>query len=276
MYFLQRELTPQLIVDNDREEKVPVHFDITLPYSSCPITTVDVLTKSGELMIDIEKNITKTRIHHDGTPLTVDEIEAIQKQIPEQKNLNVCGSCHGADSPKRKCCYTCDDVLEAYREKGWKADITKFEQCRNSQKLSLARLTHDEGCRVVGDLLLNKIGGNFHVAPGTSDHSWGGHHHNLEWTGRTQIDLSHKWNSITFGDGGKTFSAEKTDKEKNAMFQYYLTLIPTKRNFLNGTTFFYDFAVNENVRSGYGEGEPGVFVYYDISPMIIEVNESNP
>nr|BAN40929.1 endoplasmic reticulum-golgi intermediate compartment protein, putative [Entamoeba invadens] len=277
-YYLQREVTPQLIVDRERDEKIKVHFDITFPFSSCPITSVDVLTKSGESMIDIEKNITKTRLNKNGVPLTESELKATQQKL----NANIktvdqktCRSCYGAETPSRKCCYTCDDVIEAYKERGWNLNIRTIAQCDNSEKLEMAKLTLEEGCRVEGNLLLNKIGGNFHIAPGTSDNTWTGHHHNIEWTGRTKIDLTHTWNDLSFGEGSKTYSGSEKDAKMNGMFQYFLTLIPKKNNFINGTKFVYDFVINEQTRSGQGEGEPGVFVYYDVSPMLLEVNEFN-
>ena len=278
LFYLQREVNPTLQVDTDRQGKIPVHFDITLPYSSCPITSVDILTKSGESMIDIEKNVKKIRLDKYGNELSEEQLKKVEaeKDIATHQKKDTCPSCLGAESAKRKCCYTCDDVVEAYREKGWRADTSKFPQCQNIEKIEMARLTKDEGCRVIGDFELNKIGGNFHIAPGSSDHGWMGHKHNFEWTGREYLDLTHTWNELSFGQNGKKFTtSQKVDTQHNRMYQYFVTVIPKKNVFLNGTEYVYDFAVNENDRSGTGEGEPGVFIYYDVSPMVIEVNEYN-
>ncbi|BFU21616.1 hypothetical protein conserved [Entamoeba histolytica] len=275
-FYLQREVVPQLLVDRERSSKIPVHFDITFPYSSCPITSVDILTKSGESMIGIEQNVTKIRIHHDGSLVTENEMKAIQSKLSiETPDPKECRSCYGAETPEKKCCFTCDDVKEAYKKRGWRLDLNIVSQCQNHEKIQMAKLTKDEGCRLIGDFLLNKIGGNFHIAPGSSEQLWGRHSHNLEWTGKTQIDLSHKWNELSFGENSKKFTTEKKDTQMNSMFQYYLTIIPIKNNFINGTSTFYDYSIQENIRSGEGEGQPGVFIYYDVSPMVLEVTESN-
>ena len=129
-FYIQREQIPNLHVDQDRQGKIPVHFDITFPYCSCPIMSIDILTKSGDNMIDIEKNVTKIRLHKSGRELTEEEKQTILTKIGQPKNKKECPSCHGAESPKRKCCYTCDDVIEAYREKGWKT-LKKLYICQN-------------------------------------------------------------------------------------------------------------------------------------------------
>ncbi|KAL7714977.1 Endoplasmic reticulum-Golgi intermediate compartment protein 3 [Entamoeba marina] len=262
-YYLQRETTPELVIDTLRNEKIPVHFDITFPYSSCSITSVDILTKSGESQIDIEQNVTKIRIHQNGKELTQSEIDAINNKLPvkEQPTKDQCLSCYGAETPKKKCCNTCEDVIEAYKKRGWVMSVAKVTQCQNNNKIELAKLTQDEGCRV--------------VAPGSSDNGFRGHFHSIEWTGRSSINLTHEWNELKFGDDGDVFRKKNIDKMGNSMFQNYVTVVPNENNFLNGSSTKYSFSLNENVRKGTGEGNPGVFVYYDISPMIIKVTEDN-
>lgn len=60
----------------------------------------------------------------------------IQKQIvkiPVPKNLDGCGSCYGAETELYPCCETCDDVRNAYRDKGWAFTSAKdvAQVCRN-------------------------------------------------------------------------------------------------------------------------------------------------
>lgn len=46
----------------------------------------------------------------------------VQKQIVKidvPKNTNDCGSCYGAETDLYPCCETCEDVRNAYRDKGW-------------------------------------------------------------------------------------------------------------------------------------------------------------
>ena len=41
----------------------------------------------------------------------------------------VCGFCYGAASQTVPCCNTCNEVIEAYKVKGWDYNINDFEIC---------------------------------------------------------------------------------------------------------------------------------------------------
>ena len=47
-----------------------------------------------------------------------------------------CGDCYGAQTEERKCCNTCAEVQEAYRQKGWGiSSFDQFEQCKKGSIL---------------------------------------------------------------------------------------------------------------------------------------------
>lgn len=54
------------------------------------------------------------------------QLEAKKDDVPVPQNVNGCGTCYGAESATRKCCETCEDIRQAYREKGW-----SFSNARN-------------------------------------------------------------------------------------------------------------------------------------------------
>ena len=75
----------------------------------------------------------KTRLDAAGAVIETEKVEQLNlaKQV-ENKTEVLCGSCYGAETPQRKCCNSCDDVLSAYRHNGWGVDNPgKFEQCKN-------------------------------------------------------------------------------------------------------------------------------------------------
>src|SRR5436305_13205517 len=82
-----------------------------------------------------------------------------------------CGGCYGAPPPpnaqKPGCCNTCDEVREAYASASWAFGRGDgVEQCEREgygEKLDAQR---KEGCRIEGGLRVNKVIGNFHIAPG--------------------------------------------------------------------------------------------------------------
>lgn len=44
-----------------------------------------------------------------------------------------CGDCYGAGDEVGQCCNSCDDVIQAYKKKGWALfEYSKFEQVRAS------------------------------------------------------------------------------------------------------------------------------------------------
>lgn len=95
-----------------------------------------------------------------------------------------CGECGGAPAPptasKPGCCNTCDEVREAYAQKQWAfKNAENIEQCQwegYSEKLESQRR---EGCRIEGVLRVNKVPGNFHIAPGRGFTSGNIHAHDL-------------------------------------------------------------------------------------------------
>jgi len=68
----------------------------------------------------------------------VDEINT-DKQVAKNETAvavkeDECGSCYGAETEKLKCCNTCEEVQQAYRNKGWGVqNFDQFEQCKSGK-----------------------------------------------------------------------------------------------------------------------------------------------
>ena len=111
-----------------------------------------------------------------------------------------CGNCYGAPSPpgaqKEGCCSTCEEVREAYASVSWAFGRGEgVEQCERehySEKLDAQR---GQGCRIEGGFRVNKVIGNFHIAPGRSFSNGQMHVHDLN-----------NYLDVPEGDMGHTFT----------------------------------------------------------------------
>jgi len=240
----------------------------------------------------------KRKLEQGSTLLHEDHLEEALDQITEEHGIEAavvddtteepaCGSCYGAEEEEGECCSTCDDVKRAYKRKGWHIeDPAKIEQC---QLLLVGSGESDdgEGCNVHGLVALDSGGGNFHLAPGR-DHSS---------TDRTdiaaifemllstfeQFNVTHTIHKIRFGDEfpGNTNQLDgetRVISDGYGMYQYYFKIVPTLVKFRNGTSIQTNqYSVTEHMRHvnpGGGRGLPGVFFFYEISPLHVEIVEN--
>lgn len=137
--------------------------------------------------------------------------------LPERHSLeeaathldpSYCGQCYGALAPtnakKPGCCNTCEEVREAYAAVSWAFGRGEnVEQCEREgygQRLDAQR---KEGCRIEGTIRVNKVVGNFHIAPGKSFSNGNMHIHDLanffETPEERQHTFSHQIHQLRFG-----------------------------------------------------------------------------
>jgi hypothetical protein len=96
-----------------------------------------------------------------------------------------CGECYGAPAPtnaqKANCCNTCDEVRDAYASVSWSFGRGEgVEQCEREHYAEHLDEQRQEGCRLEGNIKVNKVIGNFHIAPGKSFSNGNLHVHDLE------------------------------------------------------------------------------------------------
>ena len=144
------------------------------------------------------------------------------------------------------------------------------------------QLNSKEGCRMFGNLFVNKVPGNFHI----STHSY----HSIITTaigGDTKrIDLSHKINHLSFGeteqleliqkkfDDGVIAPLDGKERMRAATinsgvsYEYYLKVVPTTYESLDGTqNYVYQFTSNTNELQG---NAPAIYFRYDLSPVTVK------
>ena len=98
---------------------------------------------------------------------------------------NYCGNCYGAPAPpnavKPGCCTTCEEVRDAYASVSWAfGKGENVEQCEREHYSEKLEEERTQGCRIVGGFRVNKVIGNFHIAPGRSFSNGQMHVHDLQ------------------------------------------------------------------------------------------------
>ncbi|KZZ97292.1 endoplasmic reticulum-Golgi intermediate compartment protein [Ascosphaera apis ARSEF 7405] len=203
-------VSPELIVDKGRGERMEIHLNITFPILPCELLTLDVMDVSGEQQTGVIHGINKVRL----SPVTeggkVLDISALELHKEDEKAAQLgpdyCGACYGAEPPahaiKQGCCNTCEEVREAYAARGWAFGRGEnVEQCEREGYAEKLDQQRNEGCRIEGVLRVNKVVGNFHIAPGRSFTTGAMHGHILDSYYDTPVPhtMSHIIHQLRFG-----------------------------------------------------------------------------
>ncbi|KAI1320089.1 hypothetical protein EDD11_002061 [Mortierella claussenii] len=197
-----------LVVDSGKKEKMTIYFNITFPKMPCYILTMDVMDVAGNHQTDILHSIYKVQLSPDGTELKREKTEHMGygSDAPDTtKDLgpDYCGSCYNAVRPPTNngCCNTCQDIREAYARSGWSfSNPERMEQCVREGYVQTVQEQADQGCRLLGQVTVNKVAGNFHVAPGRSIQRGKAHVHDIYQYLDHGLDFSHAVEYLSFGE----------------------------------------------------------------------------
>lgn len=309
--YLRTETVDHLYVDTSRGEKLRINFDVSFLRAPCSVMSVDAMDVSGAHQLDISHHIVKVGLDESGLPIG----DAIKHELSTGKNDttttttassttpaepaastqpplpdNYCGPCYGAEEFPGQCCNTCSEVRNAYRNRGWAlGDLDAIEQCVAAGETSTsmkAEIMASHGCRLSGYLEVNKVAGNFHFAPGKSFQHAHMHVHDLAAFQGTPFNMSHRVNRLSFGEEFPGIVNPLDDVEVsyqedgNNMHMYYVKVVPTSYNYLNGTSLSTNqFSVTEHVRpishthNDQG-GLPGIFFFYELSPLMVKYTQT--
>eukprot|EP00727_Mastigamoeba_balamuthi_P011387 m51a1_g6871 putative endoplasmic reticulum-golgi intermediate compartment protein 3-like isoform x2 (576) ;mRNA; f:168986-173271 len=297
-YYLAMEVRPEISVDTTRAEKLRINFDITYHHIGCAFLGADSMDIAGEHQLDLEHGVYKRRLDRFGNPVSQpekreDPTTADALPAAERKEDPACGSCYGAETKEGQCCTTCSEVREAYKARGWNLDPTTVAQCvaeGNTAEMREQKESH-EGCRIYGYISVNKVAGNFHVAPGRSYQQSYVHIHDTQMLG--DVNVSHTINSFSFGEPfpgmvNPLDNTTNTDARGSSMFQYFIKVVPTSYVSLDGRVLTTNqYSVTEHSKSstldkqqgGHAVGHddkglPGTFFMYDMSPVLIKFVET--
>ncbi|KAL6645677.1 hypothetical protein ACP70R_012469 [Stipagrostis hirtigluma subsp. patula] len=294
--YLYSATESKLTVDTSRGERLHINFDITFPALPCSLVAVDTMDVSGEQHYDIRHDIIKKRIDHLGNVIESrkDGVGSPKIERPLQKhggrldhNEVYCGSCYGAEESDDQCCNSCEEVRDAYRKKGWAlTNVELIDQCKREGFVQRLKDEQGEGCNIHGFVDVNKVAGNFHFAPGKSlDQSFNFLQDLLNIQPET-YNISHKINKLSFG---KEFpgavnpldGVEWIQDHSNGltgMYQYFVKVVPTIYTDIRGRKIHSNqFSVTEHFREaiGYPRPPPGVYFFYEFSPIKVDFTEEN-
>ncbi|XP_042056935.1 endoplasmic reticulum-Golgi intermediate compartment protein 3-like [Salvia splendens] len=292
--YLHAVTETKLVVDTSRAERLRINFDVTFPALPCSIVSLDAMDISGEQHLDVRHDIIKKRIDSLGNVIETraDTIGSPKIDRPLQKhggrlehNETYCGSCFGAEASDDDCCNNCEEVREAYSKKGWAlSNPDMIDQCKREGFLQKIKDEEGEGCNIYGFLDVNKVAGNFHFAPGKSFQQSNSHVHDLLSFQKDSFNLTHKINRLAYGDFfpgvvNPLDGAEWTQHTSNAMYQYFLKVVPTVFTDIGGHSIQSNqFSVTEHVRGAELsrlQALPGVFFFYDLSPIKVTFTETH-
>ncbi|CAB3377491.1 Hypothetical predicted protein [Cloeon dipterum] len=304
-YLSNPGLSEEIFVDVSRGSKLNINLDIVVPGISCQFLGLDAVDTSGDQHLQISHNIFKRRLNAQGQPIedpqrteslgsskadefkkTIEKLAEKKEGGEEKKEKEVkCGSCYGAESEDLKCCNTCADVREAYRNKQWSLpEPDKIEQCKNENFSEHLKTAFTEGCQIYGYLEVNRAGGSFHIAPGQSFSINHVHVHDVQPFSSSSFNMSHNIRHLSFGQsiegkGSPLDGHYEIASDGSTMFHYYIKIVPTTYSALNGKVFHtnqYAVTKHKKVVSQSlleSSGMPGIFFNYELSPMMVRYSE---
>ena len=137
-------------------------------------------------------------------------------------------------------------------------------------------------CRLHGSFQVKKMAGNFHITTGRSVPHPQGHAHLNVYVPKDAVNYSHRIDQLAFGPPIRGVlnpldSAYKIAEDRAHQFQYYMQVVPTKFRTRYNTLTTNQYSVRERNRTidhGRGShGMAGIFFKYDMSPLMVEVQE---
>uniref|UniRef100_A0A3Q2ZVD7 Endoplasmic reticulum-Golgi intermediate compartment protein n=1 Tax=Kryptolebias marmoratus TaxID=37003 RepID=A0A3Q2ZVD7_KRYMA len=139
-------------------------------------------------------------------------------------------------------------------------------------------------CRIHGHLYVNKVAGNFHITVGKSIPHPRGHAHLAALVSHDSYNFSHRIDHLSFGEAipgliNPLDGTEKVSPDSNHMFQYFITIVPTKLNTYRLSAETHQYSVTERERAinhaAGSHGVSGIFMKYDISSLMVKVTEQH-
>ena len=199
-----------------------------------------------------------------------------EKKHPNQKKAekpDFCGSCYGAGE-KGQCCNSCDDVIEAFRKKGWDMNgIDRWQQCVDEGYTNFGK----ESCLVSGSVRVKMVKGALMISL-LDDYKPGKGSYDVSRISKS-LNLSHTFHYFEFGtkvpnskhplDGITVLQEQKG----RVSYNYRMNVVPQKyiaRRGLEINTYMFNPVFNQyNITTDNSQRVPGIYFEYDIAPFSV-------
>ena len=306
-YFMTTTTEDHLFVDVSKNTKIKINIDVVFHHIPCAFLSLDAMDITGARQEETTSHMVKKPLDRRGniigsesssTELGEDKLTEEDATTPQAHKVegaadptdaaNYCGSCYGARA-EGMCCNTCDVLRQAYQQKGWNLNqLDNAEQCLvtgKTHKKYMQLLNDGQGCQMAGYLEVNRVAGNFHFTPGKAFQYSHLEAHDTKAFEEGLFNVSHTINELAFGDSypgvvnplDGVMSAVSKDV-KAAMYIYYAKVVPTQYTSLYGTEIDTNqFSVTEHSRPVAEDTSgvlPGVYVFYELSPIMVKFKES--
>ncbi|PIA93299.1 hypotheticalsprotein [Cercospora beticola] len=242
---------PELIVDKGRGEKMEIHLNVSFPRVPCELLTLDVMDVSGDVQTGVMHGVNKVRLDPSGRELSKEALNVNGEDQAQHMDPDYCGECYGAPAPanakKSGCCNTCAEVREAYAGVSWSFGRGEnVEQCEREHYAEHLDEQRKEGCRIEGGIRVNKVVGNFHLAPGKSFSNGNMHVHDLDnyfKSGEVQHSFTHKIHHLRFGPQLPDDIVQRVGKKGMAWSNHHLNPLDNTEQFTDEVAYNYMYFV---------------------------------
>ncbi|KAJ6253627.1 endoplasmic reticulum-golgi intermediate compartment protein [Anaeramoeba flamelloides] len=291
--YLSPHLHQYLIVDLSTGGSVDININITMPNISCNKLTLKSKDLSGSsdlevTMISLDKNMQKISSNNIHSFANLNKNNYNDDDNNNQEGY--CGNCYGANSLRDDgCCNSCLDVREAYEAEGldFEAYSSEFEQCKNENTGKLLNDPHSNkievGCQVIGHAKVNKFKGRFKLIPFFNENDFLPNQDLNQLNSQiNNLNLTHNIGMISFGDifpGASTPLSNvfvRQDQPGKRVYQYYIKIVPTiiyrsQKLPPIETAQYSVYEYTHKIRNSEENEKPGVFFFYDFSPIMVEI-----
>ncbi|XP_017278494.1 endoplasmic reticulum-Golgi intermediate compartment protein 2 [Kryptolebias marmoratus] len=241
-------------VDKDFSSKLRINVDITVAMR-CQYIGADVL------------DLAETMVASDGL-----RYEPVNFELPPEQRLWHMTLLHIQERLRVE--HSLQDVI-------FKMAIKEPPPASSHSEDGAGSLT---ACRIHGHLYVNKVAGNFHITVGKSIPHPRGHAHLAALVSHDSYNFSHRIDHLSFGEAipgliNPLDGTEKVSPDSNHMFQYFITIVPTKLNTYRLSAETHQYSVTERERAinhaAGSHGVSGIFMKYDISSLMVKVTEQH-
>ncbi|XP_043407342.1 endoplasmic reticulum-Golgi intermediate compartment protein 2 isoform X1 [Chelonia mydas] len=243
-------------VDKDFTSKLRINIDITVAMK-CQYVGADVLDLAETMVVSADGLVYEPVIF-DLTPQQREwqrMLQLIQSRLQEEHSLQ--------------------DVIF---KSAFKSASTALPPREDNSLLP------PDACRIHGHLYVNKVAGNFHITVGKAIPHPRGHAHLAALVSHDSYNFSHRIDHLSFGELipgiiNPLDGTEKIASDHNQMFQYFITVVPTKLHTYKISAETHQFSVTERERvinhAAGSHGVSGIFMKYDISSLMVTVTEEH-